>query len=73
MRQMQKSTNVSKIIANAEIHSNSQNYIIVILVVTPPCSKNTVNYLARDAAFELEAMSDKLYGGTEVFCYMLSS
>ena len=47
------------VIANAEIHSNSQNYIIVILVVTPPCSKNTV-VLARDAAFEMEAMSDIL-------------
>ena len=47
------------VIANAEIHSNSQNYIIVILVVTPPCSKNTV-VLARGAAFEMEAMSDIL-------------
>jgi hypothetical protein len=54
-----KCRNPLKIIANAEIHSNSQNYIIVILVVTPPCSKNTV-VLARDAAFEMEAMSDIL-------------
>ena len=58
------------VIANAEIHSNSQNYIIVILVVTPPCSKNTV-VLARGAAFEMEAMSDILvYGGTGIICFL---
>ena len=36
-----KCRNPLKIIANAEIHSNSQNYIIVILVATPPCTENT--------------------------------
>ena len=42
-----KCRNPLKIIANAEIHSNSQNYIIVILVAIPPCSENTVNFGAR--------------------------
>ena len=42
-----KCRNPLKIIGNAEIHSNSQNYILAIQAAAPPYSKNTID-LARD-------------------------
>ena len=47
------------IIVNAEINSNSQNYIIAIQAAAPPCSKNTID-LARDDPFEMDTYTPSL-------------